>query len=174
MKNIIAILFLVFTSKIETDLVFLKKVEKVKKVQYAQMSKIKNKIMENNPNIDRSTARHIASVVYTKTNKYGIPNDIFVAILAQESMYKLSAKNCNRKRCTDFGISQIHHSTVNRYKFDKNKLLTDLEYSVEAGCIVLKYFMDKYRNKEKNWYSRYNSSKPSLRKKYEKSVKRFL
>lgn len=58
--------------------------------------------------------------------------------------------------CTDFGISQIYYKTAKRYDFNLTKLNSDLEYSVEAGAIVLSYFMSRYKKTEKDWWVRYN------------------
>lgn len=58
--------------------------------------------------------------------------------------------------CSDFGISQIYYKTANRFKFNIYKLNNDLNYSVESGAIVLNDFMKKYKNKEKDWWVRYN------------------
>lgn len=172
MKNIIAVFVLFFTYSIDVD--FLKDILIKRNKFVLELQKITSQVIKNNPNITSVQAIDIARVILNKTDKHKIPRNIFTAILAQESMYKLSAKRCNFNKCTDLGISQIHHLTVNRYKFDKKLLLTDLNYSIEAGCIVLKDFMKRYGHKEKNWYSRYNSSNPVARKKYEKMIKRFL
>jgi soluble lytic murein transglycosylase-like protein len=174
MKTIIATLGLVFSFSTCADLNFFDEtVDRQHKVML-EVRKVTSQVTKNNPNITKLKAREIASIIVKKAKKHRIPKDIFTAILAQESMYKVSAKNCTGKNCTDIGISQIHYKTIKRYGFNKKRLLTDLEYSIEAGCIVLKDFMNRYSHKEKNWYSRYNSSNPAARKRYEKSVKRFL
>lgn len=170
--KIIATLALLLSLGIDSN--FSKKdFQKIDEVRL-EVEKVTSHVTKNNPNLTKKEASRISVSIVRKTKKYDLPRGIFTAILAQESMYGLSAKNCSLGKCTDIGISQIHISTIERYKFDKNKLLTDLDYSIEAGCIVLKDFMIKYGNKEKNWYSRYNSSKALARRKYEKSIKRFL
>ncbi len=165
---------------------------------------------------DKKHAMKVSNLIYKMHIKYRIPKRIFTAILAQESLYTLKAKNCHSglrpetdeevrmrclenvvdgyvinlpsilksicnleprmiasKNCADFGISQIYHKTANRYSFDLKLLTTDLEYSVEAGAIVLKDFMKKYKYKEDNWWSRYNTSNKTKRKFYESMVNRF-
>lgn len=60
------------------------------------------------------------------------------------------------KVCSDFGISQIYYKTAKRFGFNIFKLNNDLEYSVEAGAIVLGDFMKKYKRKDEDWWVRYN------------------
>lgn len=140
------------------------------------------KIVNNHPNIDVDHAKKIAKHVHKVEDKYGISHKIYVAILAQESMYKLDAKNCGKKKvngqvhkiCHDFGMSQINKNTAKAFKFDLDKLTSDVGYSIEAGAQVLKDFKDRYGHKEKDWWTRYNSSKKSNRSKYKKLVERYM
>lgn len=85
----------------------------------------------------------------------------------QESRYDLAAK---RKHCgldaetettqvcviTDYGISQIHYKNLKRFNFDKERLLTDLQYSVDAGAQVLSQYSKYARHQPKSWPCRYN------------------
>lgn len=57
---------------------------------------------------------------------------------------------------SDFGISQIHINTIKRYKFDLERLTTDLEYSVNSGALVLSWFYKTYAHKESTWWTRFN------------------
>lgn len=88
-------------------------------------------------------------------------------MLRQESSYVLNAisKQCGvldldkyEEACiySDFGISQINYKTAKRYKLNLTALLTDLEYSINAGAKVLSWFYKTYAHKEKNWFVRYN------------------
>lgn len=131
-------------------------------------------IVKNNPKIDLNYAMRLSNVI----NKVAIELDInpkkYAAILAQESMYKLDAKNCWDNECHDYGIAQINKKTIQAFKFDKNKLLTDLEYSVKAGAIVLADFKRMYGTKEEDFWTRYNTSCPDKRQKYKQLVTRYL
>lgn len=158
-------------------------------------------IIKNKPSIDKTYAMEVSNIIYKMHKKYHIPTRIFTAILSQESQYQLKAKGCHVgirevdnckpngvlqskemcsksyekvKVCSDFGIAQINWRTAERYNFNLNKLTQDLKYSIEAGAIVLKGFMERYENKENNWWSRYNSSSNTKRQIYEALVKRFL
>jgi hypothetical protein len=155
-------------------------------------------IVKNKPAIDKSYAMKLSNVIYRKAKQFKLDPILFSAIIAQESSYRLEAKNCtkgyvtypNRPEdrppkkkvlfykfqtvCSDFGLSQIHYKTADRYDFDMHKLYTDLNYSVESGMIVLKDFKKRYAKKEKYWWTRYNSSTPQKRELYRKLVERYL
>jgi hypothetical protein len=145
-------------------------------------------IVKNRPKINKKYAIKLSNEIFKATRKHNIPANIYTAILMQESTYKLEAKNCIRglseesieeKVCTDFGISMIHYSTMRRYSFDREKLLTDLEYSVDAGAKVLSWFKEKYSHKEIDWWVRYNcGTKKSIERStcqiYKNLVERYL
>jgi len=137
-------------------------------------------------NINTRYAMRLSNIIHRYTRRYSISSDLFTAILAQESMYRADSKNCQRgladidgelverKICSDFGISQIHYKTIERYNLDPERLLTDLEYSIEAGVVVLKDVKRRYGKKDPNWWTRYNASSPSKRSTYKDLVSRFL
>ena len=129
----------------------------------------------------------LSNIIYKMHRKYHIPTRIFTAILRQESGYSLKAKGkqCifykGEKACgpSDFGVSQIHINTAGLWKFDIEKLTTDLEYSVEAGAKILADFMNRYEAKDANWWVRYNCGSRSTTKRdtcqiYKKLVERYL
>lgn len=158
-------------------------------------------IVNNKPSIDKPYAMKLSNVIHKKTQQYNINPVIFTAILAQESMYNVTAQNCTiglvlkykpkidsnkildldkssylyekARVCTDFGISQIHYGTVKAYNFKIKKLIWDLDYSVEAGAKVLNYFK-RYQKKEKDWWTRYNSPTRVNRDTYKRLVERFF
>lgn len=92
----------------------------------------------------------------------------------QESAYKMGAKGIRcgisittgLKDCVaiDFGIGQINHTTIKGYKFNQKKLMTDLEYSVEAAAIVLSSFKPFEKKEPKTWVCRYNVGTRDLAK----------
>jgi len=146
-------------------------------------------IVSNRPSIERSYAFKLSNIIAKKTRKYKINSNVFTAILAQESMYRVGAKNCTRglresdvhpkgyvgpiKVCTDFGIGQIYYKTANSHDFNLDKLTTDMDYSVEAAAIVLTSFKKRYGKKESDWWTRYNASNRNARTKYKALVKKF-
>jgi len=153
------------------------------------------KIKENNPKLEKSYAMKLSNLIYKAANKYNIDANIYTAILAQESLYNLEAVNCTKgfrdpfpgeatiqvypyyhegKVCTDFGISQIHFKTIKSYQFDTKKLVSDLEYSVNAGAEVLSDMKRMYQSQETDYWTRYNSSKRHKREIYKQLVERFM
>lgn len=125
------------------------------------------KILKNKPTIDKTYARELASVIVDKASKHNISAIKYAAILAQESGYKLNSIN---HKSRDYGISQINHRTAKAFNIDTNRLLNDLEYSVEAGLIVLADFKKRYGHREDDYWSRYNSSNRTKRTMYKKLV----
>ena len=146
-------------------------------------------IKKNNPKLDKSYAVQVSNIIYAMTKKYNLRPHIYTAILAQESMYNLGAKNCttgvktlpnghNAKTettiCVDFGISQINYKTAKAYGFDLDRLVSDLHYSIEAGAIVLSDMKKMYHANEDDYWTRYNSSKKTFREEYRRLVERFM
>jgi soluble lytic murein transglycosylase-like protein len=139
-----------------------------------QLNPIYCQIMKNNPKIDKKYAMKLSNVIHHVAILHGVNPKKYAAILAQESMYKLGAKNCTDGVCRDFGIAQINSNTAKAFKFDTKKLTTDLVYSIEAGAIVLADMKRMYGHKESNYWSRYNTSHKDKRKKYEQLVARYM
>jgi len=149
--------------------------------------------------IKKEKAEQLAKIIKKVSKKHNIPANLFAAILAQESLYNVAAKNCQKgfvtpyrapagvstissdievRVCSDFGISQIHYKTVELYKFDINRLLSDVEYSVEAGAIVLSWFIKTYKHEE-DAFTRYNcglkgNTDRKTCQEYKKLVERFM
>lgn len=133
---------------------------------------IYDQIVKNHPNINKKYAMKLSNKLHLIAKKYKINPRRYAAILAQESMYSLAAKNCRGDICEDFGIAQINKKTALAYGFNLEKLTSDLEYSLIAGAIVLAD-MKKMYNKEVDWWTRYNSSNSLKRKKYQTLVMRY-
>lgn len=129
-----------------------------------------NQVYKANPSLDHNYVYRLSNSILRVSNKYDVKPSKLAAILAHESRYKLDAVN---KLTKDYGIGQINIRTIKAFNFDKKRLLTDLYYSVDAAGLVLADFKRMYGKKEKNYYSRYNSSNPDTRLKYEQLVKRY-
>lgn len=143
----------------------------VSEAQVEPMNPVMAQVLRNHPTIESEYARQVADAIFKAATELRLRPERLAAILAQESMYTLNAVN---KQSKDFGIAQINWRTVERYGFDKKRLLTDLEYSVKAGAIVLADFKRMYGKREKNYWSRYNSSDDEKRKEYEILVARYM
>lgn len=110
----------------------------------------------------------LSNAIFKAARRHRVPARIYTAILMQESSYRLGARgrHCGHPEhkgekgvecvVSDYGIAQIHFNTVDRYNFNREKLTTDLSYSVEAGAEVLSYFERRYSEKEGDWWVRFN------------------
>ena len=114
----------------------------------------------------------LSNIIHHASVKHKIPARTYTAILMQESNYRLNiiAKG-------DYGIAQINIKTHTKY--NENKLLTDLQYSVNAGAEVLSWFKSKYSKTDPDWYARYNCGTATTTKRktcqeYKKLVGKFL
>jgi hypothetical protein len=145
----------------------------------SEFDKVYFQILENKPNIDTDYAGKLSYYIVVECTKFGVSPHLFTAILMQESGYNLKAKNCRfdaieYKICTDFGIAQIHFTSVKRYNFNQKRLTSDLVYSLRAGLRILSDFKKMYAHKDKYYWSRYNSSNPLARQKYKERVQRWM
>lgn len=134
-----------------------------------------DQIISNKPTIKRSYAKRIAESIdkYSDLNK--IPANVMAAIAMVESSYVLSAHN---KKSRDYGLFQINSFNIKHYKFDKKRLVSDIDYSVMAGVKVFSWFY--YRYSLDDAISRYNCGtrhrcpKWKSVRRYLKKVKRFM
>lgn len=109
-------------------------------------------VLSNNSNISKSRASHIAFVIDALADKYRVPANVIAAIAMVESSYRLNAIN---KKSSDYGIMQVNQYNIKAYNFNRQLLLTDLAYSIEAGVIVFKWFYKTYHTLEEA-VKRYN------------------
>lgn len=152
--------------------------------QSPELQQILNQVKKNNASLTPAYSQVLAQTILVQSKKHKIPAKLLAAILMQESAYKVSAKNIHcgvsvysgKEDCIviDFGIGQINHKTIKVFNFDKNKLLSDLAYSIEASAIVLADFRRMYGQKESDYWSRYNAGTRSKRQVYKTLVARYL
>ncbi len=138
---------------------------------YIHSDKLFKQILKNQPTIDSNYAVRLSNAILDASNRHGVNPHKIAAILAQECRYRL---HCINKVSKDYGIGQINHKTIKAFNMDKERLLNDLDYSVEMAVVVLADFKRMYGKREKNWFTRYNSSNPDKRKVYETLVARFM
>jgi soluble lytic murein transglycosylase-like protein len=98
-------------------------------------------IRHNKPSIELTYARSIASLIDQAADRYKVPANVLAAIAMQESSYILGAIN---KHSNDYGMFQINKFNIKAYNLDKNKLLTDLAYSVDKGAFIFSWFYKRY------------------------------
>lgn len=137
-------------------------------------------VLKNNPKIDKDYAMKLSNAIFYIAKLHNINPTKYAAILAQESMYKLKAKNHSKSNCLDYGISQINCKTAEKYKFNVDKLTKDLVYSIQAGAIVLSDIKKDFAHKERDYWCRYNMGYRPKHKikigceKYKKLVARYM
>lgn len=129
------------------------------------------KILRINPALDAQYAEHLTKAILSVSARHKLNPRKLTAILAQECRFRL---DCINPVSHDYGIGQINHKTIRAYGFDRDKLLTDLWYSVSASAIVLADFKRMYASKEKDFWTRYNSSNPEKRELYAQAVSRYF
>jgi len=128
-------------------------------------------IKKNKPRMSPHYAMKLSNLIHKASKKWGVPKRIYTAILKQESNYNLIAvkreKGVLEPRsfyprprivniAQDFGIAQINYITAQKYGYDLDRLLKDLEYSINAGAEVLSWFYKTYADKDDAWWSRFN------------------
>lgn len=138
----------------------------------ASENPIYDQIRKNRKKVSKSYAMRLSNIIHHASLKYKIPARTYTAILMQESTYRL-----NVVAEGDYGIAQINIKT--HAKYDKDKLLIDLKYSVYAGAEVLSWFHKTYAKDDVDWYTRYNcgtatTTKRKTCQKYKKLVSKFL
>lgn len=139
--------------------------------------KILKQIQKNHPTLKSEFANNLANAIEDASKKHGIKANKLVAIAMQESTYQLDAVGCYEikgKIVCDYCMMQINERTVKAFGFDQERLLTDLNYCVEAGALVLKDFKRMYASKEDQWWTRYNSSNSEKREIYLAKVSRYF
>lgn len=126
-------------------------------------------VLKNRPDIDPIYANKLAKAIYNASMRYGLNPNKLSALFAQECMYKLNCVNATK----DYSIGQINIKTANFYGFDVNRLLIDLDYSVNCTALILNDLKLKYGN-ESDYWTRYHSFRPNLRKRYKLAVSRYM
>lgn len=127
----------------------------------------------------------IALEIYYKSRKYQLEWELMVAIIAQESMFRLDTMNCTKglskvekkwvpsKVCGDFGPTQINYKTIKRLDLDAGKLLSDWEYALDTMGKILYSLKRRYIKIDPEfWWCRYHSSTVDLKHKYYDDVMR--
>ena len=97
-------------------------------------------VMSNKKSLQPNQAMKLVAAANISCAKYGIPVNVVLAIAFVESSYRLNAVN---KGSNDYGIMQVNQYHVDRGA-DKQRLLTDLQYSFDQGVKVFSWFYKTY------------------------------
>ena len=91
-------------------------------------------------------APHTPYSVRLKVNKglrhcSGLNTNLVLSIIRVESNYRVGATN---SRSLDYGLMQVNEWHVKRKSLSKQKLLEDVDYNMQEGCKILRYFTTRY------------------------------
>ncbi len=113
------------------------------------------------PNFDK-----IADIVYKKSIEYGFKPELILALIKVESgfdQYAISSAGA-------YGLMQINYNVwKDHFKIDPNKLF-DIEYNIDLGLKILKYYYDKSGGDMDKALFRYNNGYLYKNKSYVKKV----
>lgn len=105
---------------------------------------ILNQILKNQPRIDRQYASEVSRLIRIYASKYHVDPMLIAAIYNVESAYKLNTIN---HITADYGIGQVNQNNINKLKLDRDRLLEDLDYSIEQSIKIFSWFDKTYRSK---------------------------
>lgn len=107
---------------------------------------------------DDGTA-NIKRLITKYSKQYGVEREVLSCVLKIESNYRMGLVS----ETEDYGMSQINAKTAKMYGFNLIRLLSDVDYSIKAGAIVLADFKRSFKRDEVvNWVGRYNIGYQSL------------
>ena len=159
-----------------------------------KIHKIYCKIVQLQPDIDKSFVMELSNQISRKSRSYGIDPMISLAILNQESslknintfsVTKKISKNCDDKSCSkliteehevvDMTIAQINIKTALDLNLDIKRLFNlDLDYALDCHYKILSLKLKLCENLGNEAWSCYHSTTPKYREKYVQMVSRFL
>ena len=74
--------------------------------------------------------------------EWRIDRHIIEAVMAHESGFRVDAANEVGEH--SYGLMQVNIAVWTQ--FEKEKLLSDPEYAINAGCFILRYYFDTYKD----------------------------
>ena len=119
-----------------------------------KIGKVYTQVLRNTKGSPPHDPLRLARAIVLSSEAHSVSPKLLSAILASESGYFVGAINSKTR---DYGIGQISITNIRTLKLSKKKLLTDIEYSVDASALILSWFQERYAKKEpKTWFCRYN------------------
>ncbi len=99
------------------------------------------------------TSVQLVNLISTKASAYDVDRSLLSCILKTESNYNLGAIS----NTEDFGIGQINSVSIAQHKLDKQRLLTDLDYSIDSAAKLLKGLQTRLKDEyARQWPCAYN------------------
>jgi len=94
------------------------------------------------------TKEYVKEVARKKSQKYGVPLNLVLAIIEKESNFNPKAYNKNKDGTEDIGVMQInfHHNKrlMREYGIKSPEELYDVELNIELGVRILKENFKRY------------------------------
>lgn len=131
-------------------------------------------------------ALKLSNSFYRVAKKHCLDPKLLVSIAFQESCLQLDVvrktngfilvddEYVEASVGSDFCMMQVNIRNIKHYKLDVNRLLTEADYCIGAGAVILKDIENRYSGKEDKWWSRYNSVSRFHREIYQKHIERHM
>ncbi|NRA46204.1 MAG: transglycosylase SLT domain-containing protein [Oligoflexales bacterium] len=138
------------------------------------------------PSMNLNEALKLSNSFYRVARKHCLDPKLLVSIAFQESCLQLDVvrktngyilvddEYVEASVGSDFCMMQVNIRNIKHYNLDVNKLLTEPDYCINAGAIILKDIENRYSRKEHKWWSRYNSVSRFHREIYQKHIERHM
>lgn len=133
-------------------------------------------------------AYEIALSIYRYTKQRDLDWRLVVAIIMQESTFRLDATNCKTgmaevetgwietRTCFDFGPTQINYGVwASKLNLSIEQLLSDWEYAIDIQTRILAKLKQRYMQIDPEfWWCRYHSNTSEFKHKYYNDVMRWF
>ena len=138
------------------------------------------------PSMNHNEALKLSNSFYRVAKRHCLDPKLLVSIAFQESCLQLDAvrktngfilvddEYVEASVGSDFCMMQVNIRNIKHFDLDVNKLLTEPDYCIGAGAVILKDIQNRYARKEDKWWSRYNSVSKFHREIYQKHIERHL
>ena len=135
-------------------------------------------------NLDEALS--LSNSFYKVARKHCLDPKLLVSIAFQESCLQLDVvrktngfilmddEYVEASVGSDFCMMQVNIRNIKHYNLDVNRLLTEPDYCIGAGAVILKDIQNRYARKEDKWWSRYNSVSRFHREIYQKHIERHM
>jgi hypothetical protein len=134
---------------------------------------IANMISVVQPEMDEESRDEMAVMIAKVSKKFKIAPEIIVSIIDTESNFKASMVSSTG----DLSIAQINVDVWNKEFsrlglpiISKEKVVSDLEYSLHFMAEILSVLKTRYAKTDPNWFARYHSSTPKFKNNYFKKL----
>lgn len=112
-------------------------------VNYVEARTTYEQILQNKKTINKEFATELAYTIDYYADKYKVPANVMTAIFMVESSYNLKAVNMESGGAGDYGIGQISSWNITTYNLNRNRLVTDLQYSVNWSFHIFEWLYSR-------------------------------